>query len=116
MGTDPEIEVDSLSEFLGHVEDQKERHKEDFIFRGQRMDKSLLPRLARLELSQSKLLNLERLTFEEFRRTCPSLTELAPATEWDFLSIAQHHRLPTRLLDWTYSALVLLCYKVDSLS
>lgn len=107
-----EVSVKRLSEFLGHIEREKKGYKSDFIFRGQRTDQPLLPRLARIAPA-GKFLAREKLIFEEFRRTSQALADLDPEAEWDILSLAQHHGLPTRLLDWTYSALAALWFAVE---
>jgi FRG domain len=108
--------IDSVGSFVDFidkkkVEEQKTNSEVDFLFRGQPRDLSLLPKLARLSL-RGDIINIEKLIVEEFRRTSHPLAEFQPQDDWDLLALAQHHGLPTRLLDWTYSGLVALWFAV----
>ena len=105
--------INSVKDFVDLIEKIKEENvnrgnKSDLLFRGQQKDEPLLPKLARLNLN-GEIDNVEKLILEEFKKGILPLSEFKPEDEWDLLALAQHNGLPTRLLDWTFSALTALC-------
>jgi hypothetical protein len=84
------------------------------LYRGQENNWDLLPKIGRPELHnriKSNFLQNEKSLMQDFERLAyPHLDQRIPLTPWDKLAIAQHHRLPTRLLDWTANPLVALWF------
>jgi FRG domain len=80
------------------------------VFRGlARADYSNVTSLARLSGDYQ---SLERHLLRNFRKYA---VQQAPGpTTWDWLALGQHHGLPTRLLDWTFSPLVALHFATAS--
>ncbi len=112
------IRVESVSQYATEIEsirtkEDAAKNRADLLFRGQMRDWALLPKIGRPEirLKNQSIAAGERLVFDEFKRTSVPFQSRA-VNDWDLLALAQHHGLPTRLLDWTYSALAALWFTV----
>ena len=57
--------------------------------------------------------SLERILMEEFKRLSVPELALLPTSDFEWLFLAQHYGLPTRLLDWSTSPLVALFFAVE---
>jgi hypothetical protein len=109
--------ITTLHQYIEFINEEKNKEENlgnnsDFLFRGQNKDWDLIPKLVRLKL-KGELKTIEKLMFNEFKRTSIPLSQLQPKSDWDVIALAQHHGLPTRLLDWTYSAIVALWFAVN---
>jgi hypothetical protein len=112
-----EASINSIEEYLQIIKENKQRNikdgnLEDFLFRGQKDDLPLIPKIARLK-PKGELFLTERLLLQEFKRTNPLLIDAQQAMDdWDYLTIGQHFGLPTRLLDWSNNALTALWFAI----
>jgi len=90
-----------------------ERHRSHYAFRGL-SDAGYELKTSLIRLGGS-FTDSERHLLRNFRK----YSQLGDAdqhySEWKWLTIGQHHGLPTRLLDWTYSPFVALHFATETL-
>jgi len=104
----PVVHLSALEEFL----EQSFAPAEGFYaFRGVTNSAfTLLPSVGRWTGREDLRTDFEQSLFEDFKRKAVSYLDRIPTNDWEWLFIAQHHGIPTRLLDWSTSPLVALYF------
>jgi hypothetical protein len=56
---------------------------------------------------------MEQVLIRRFKNEARPYLKYDPKSDWEWLSLAQHHGLPTRLLDWSHSGLVAAFFAIE---
>ncbi len=109
-----ELKIESFEGFLKFIDAHK-NYEGLRLFRGQRKSRwNLDSQQLRLVMTNNRLdeiYDIEKRLFTEFKNGLKQYRQdIDGFSDWYILSIAQHYKLPTRLLDWSSDPLVALWF------
>src|SRR5262249_16992886 len=95
-------------------------HWPRWMYRGQRGgDWPLLPKVHREPFTNFRTIaggtakEYEIKMLETYKKWARPYLHVTPANDWEWLALAQHHGLATRLLDWTLNPFVALFFATE---
>lgn len=112
--------AENLGPYLELVLVKRQLPEDEWIFRGPRDGGEVpLPKIDRSafrayrEHRQWTREKHEDRLLTDFKKGALPHVRVAPASNWEWLAVAQHHGLATRLLDWTANPLAALFFAVE---
>lgn len=114
------VELDTLESVIQLITEQEynersKRYRSSYIYHG--LSNSAFKLITSLQRNCKNLYEeLESPILRNFTKYAVSSDPTLTSSVWKQMMLGQHHGLPTRLLDWTYSALTALHFAVTETS